>query len=81
MPSTPVTSRGREQIDPTSTLYSPTYASKGTVLNQMVSTQIGEIVLGRADISSYDQLVSDWKSQGGDQIRSEFEQAIAAVTS
>jgi putative aldouronate transport system substrate-binding protein len=66
------------QIDPTSTLYSPTYASKGTVLNQMVATQIGEIVLGRADISSYDKLVSDWKSQGGDQIRSEFEQAIAA---
>jgi putative aldouronate transport system substrate-binding protein len=47
----------------------------------MVSTQIGEIVLGRADISSYDQLVSAWKAQGGDQIRSEFEQAIAAVTS
>ena len=69
------------QIDPTSTLYSPTFASKGTVLNQMVWTQIGEIVLGRADVSSFDQLVSDWKSQGGDQIRSEFEQAIAAATS
>jgi putative aldouronate transport system substrate-binding protein len=69
------------QIDPTSTLYSPTFAAKGTVLNQMVYTQIGEIVLGRADVSSFDKLLSDWKSQGGDQIRSEFEQAIAAATS
>ena len=68
------------QIDPTSTLYSPTFAAKGTVLSQMVYTQIGEIVLGRADVNSFDKLVSDWKSQGGDQIRSEFEQAIAAAT-
>jgi putative aldouronate transport system substrate-binding protein len=67
------------QIDPTSTLYSPTYAAKNTVLNQMVYTQIGEIVLGRADVSSYDQLVRDWKSQGGDQMRTEFEQALAAT--
>ncbi|MBV8713805.1 MAG: hypothetical protein JO020_08280 [Chloroflexi bacterium] len=68
------------QIDPTSTLYSPTYAAKYTVLQQMVYTQIGEIVLGRADVSSFDQLVKDWKAQGGDQMRSEFEQAIAAAT-
>lgn len=68
------------QIDPTSTLYSPTYAAKNTVLQQMAYTQIGEIVLGRADISAYDQLVRDWKAQGGDQMRSEFQQAIAGAT-
>jgi putative aldouronate transport system substrate-binding protein len=68
------------QIDPTSTLYSPTFASKGTVLGQMVYNQVGEVVLGRAPVSSIDQLISDWKSQGGDQIRGEFEQAIAAAT-
>jgi putative aldouronate transport system substrate-binding protein len=67
------------QIDPTSTLYSPTNASKGTVLAQMVYNGIGEVVLGRAPASSFDQLIKDWKSQGGDQIRSEFEQAIAAA--
>ena len=68
------------QIDPTSTLYSPTFASKGSVLQQMVYNTIGEVVLGRAPASSFDQLVKDWKSQGGDQIRTEFEQAIAAAT-
>ena len=46
----------------------------------MVYNQVGEVVLGRAPVSSIDQLISDWKSQGGDQIRSEFEQAIAAAT-
>jgi putative aldouronate transport system substrate-binding protein len=66
------------QIDPTSTLYSPTFASKGTVLQQMVYNGIGEVVLGRAPVSSLDQLLKDWKAQGGDQMRSEFEQAIAA---
>ena len=35
---------------------------------------------GRAPVSSFDQLIRDWKSQGGDQIRAEFEQAIAAAT-
>ncbi len=68
------------QIDPTSTLYSPTFASKGTVLAQMVYNQVGEVVLGRAPVSTIDQLIIDWKAQGGDQIRGEFEQAIAAAT-
>jgi putative aldouronate transport system substrate-binding protein len=69
------------QIDPTSTLYSNTFASKGTILNQMVYNGVGEIVLGRQPVSAIDQLVKDWKSQGGDQVRSEFEQAIAEVKS
>jgi putative aldouronate transport system substrate-binding protein len=34
------------------------------------------IIFGRSDLSSYDQLVSNWRSQGGDQIRSEFEKAL-----
>jgi putative aldouronate transport system substrate-binding protein len=68
------------QIDPTSTLYSPTFAAKGTVLAQMVYNGIGEVVLGRAPANSIDQLIKDWKSQGGDQMRTEFEQAIAAAT-
>jgi putative aldouronate transport system substrate-binding protein len=69
------------QIDPTSTIYSQTFASKGLVLNQMIYNGVGEVVLGRQPVSSVDQLVKDWKAQGGDQIRTEFEQAIAAATS
>ena len=68
------------QIDPTSTLYSPTFASKGTVLAQMLANGVGEVVLGRSPVGSLDQLIADWKSQGGDQMRTEFEQAIAAAS-
>jgi len=65
------------QIDPTSTLYSNAFASKGSILNQLVYNSVGEVVLGRQPVSAIDQLIKDWRSQGGDQIRAEFEQAIA----
>jgi len=32
-------------------------------------------------VNTIDQLIKDWKSQGGDQIRTEFEQAIADIKS
>jgi len=69
------------QIDPTSTIYSPTFASKGLVLNQLVYNQVGEVVLGRQPVSAIDQLIKDWRAQGGDQMRAEYEQAIAAASS
>jgi putative aldouronate transport system substrate-binding protein len=69
------------QVDPTSTLYSNTFAAKGTVLAQLVADRVAEVVLGRAPVSSIDQLISDWRNQGGNQIRSEFERAIATVAS
>jgi putative aldouronate transport system substrate-binding protein len=69
------------QIDPTSALYSETAAVKGRMLRQMVSDGVGEVVLGRAPVSSIDQLVTNWRAQGGDQVRAEFEQAIAAAGS
>jgi putative aldouronate transport system substrate-binding protein len=69
------------QIDPTSTLYSPTSAAKGSRLDQMVADGVSEVVLGRAAVNSIDQLISDWRAQGGDQMRAEFEAAIAAEAS
>jgi len=35
-------------------------------------------VAGRRPTSDYDQVVSEWRGGGGDQIRTELEQAIAA---
>jgi putative aldouronate transport system substrate-binding protein len=67
------------QIDPTSTLYSQTFASKGIQLQQLVYNGIGDVVLGRQPVSSVDDVIKQWKSQGGDQMRTEFEQAIADV--
>jgi len=39
---------------------------------------LADIVTGRRPLSDYDQLIKDWRSAGGDQIRTELEQAIAA---
>ena len=59
-------------------LYSKTNGQRGTVLNQKIGDGMNDIIFGRADLSTFDQLVNDWKSGGGDQIRSEYEQALQA---
>jgi len=59
--------------DPTVGLYSPANASKGTVLNQKFNDGINDIVTGRTPLTTFDQLVLDWKANGGDQIRTEFQ--------
>ena len=35
------------------------------------------IAAGRKSMSDLDQLVKDWKAQGGDKIRDEYQKAIA----
>jgi len=59
-------------------LYSPTKAQRAASLNQTMGDGLLAIIFGRSDMSSFDPLVTDWRSQGGDQIRSEFEQALAS---
>ena len=59
-------------------LYSKTSAQKAATLNQTMGDGLQAIIFGRADVASLDQLVKDWRAQGGDQIRSEFEQALQA---
>jgi putative aldouronate transport system substrate-binding protein len=63
--------------DPTRGLYSPTQGQKGTALGQMVSDRNASIIAGRSPLGDYDQLIKDWRNQGGDQIRHELEQALA----
>jgi putative aldouronate transport system substrate-binding protein len=62
-------------------LYSKTNAQRAASLNQTMGDGLLAIIFGRTDMSSFDQLVKDWRSQGGDQIRSEFEQALQASAS
>jgi putative aldouronate transport system substrate-binding protein len=59
-------------------LYSNTNASKGNVLNQNMLDGLAAIVTGAQPLESFNQLVSDWRANGGDQIRGELEQAFAA---
>ena len=38
---------------------------------------MGDIIAGRRPFSDYDGLVQAWQAGGGNQIRTEFQQAIA----
>lgn len=56
--------------------YSQTDAEKSATLNQKFNDGVAQIVFGRDNISSFDQLVSDWRSGGGEQIRAEYQAAL-----
>jgi len=64
--------------DPSVGLYSPTGTSMGGQLAQRFADGLGEIVTGRSPLSNLDQLLSDWRAGGGDQMRKEYEQLYAA---
>lgn len=64
--------------DPTIGLASRTYGARGSALEQMIRDQLRDIVVGRAPFASYNQLVRDWRSAGGDRVRDELEAALAA---
>jgi putative aldouronate transport system substrate-binding protein len=57
-------------------LYSPTAASSGVTLAQRVDDGVSEIIRGLRPVSDLDQLVKDWQSNGGDQMRSEYQQVL-----
>ncbi len=58
--------------------WSPTDAEKGTVLWQRMGDGIAEIVTGRRPIADFAGMVDEWRKEGGDQIRAEFEKDFAA---
>lgn len=62
-------------------LYSKTNAQRASGLNQSMSDGLTNIIFGRSELSSLDQLVKEWRSGGGDQIRAEYEQALQASRS
>jgi putative aldouronate transport system substrate-binding protein len=63
--------------DPTVGLYSPTQATKGAKLSQDMVDGVNQIIFGRAELSTLDGLVQAWRTGGGDQIRAEYERALA----
>jgi putative aldouronate transport system substrate-binding protein len=66
-------------IDPTIGYYSPTNAAKLTGLTRDLSDRLNDIVVGRQPFEALDQAIKQWRDGGGDQIRAEFEQAMAAA--
>jgi putative aldouronate transport system substrate-binding protein len=65
--------------DPTVGFVSPTGVRQGVVVNQTFMDGMRDIIVNRRPFSDFDQLVSDWRSNGGDTIRKEFQDAIAAA--
>jgi putative aldouronate transport system substrate-binding protein len=65
--------------DPSLGLYSPTNQAKGGPLMQGMLDGLVDIVAARRPLADLDQLVQTWRSGGGDQIRTEFQQAYATA--
>ena len=65
--------------NPTVGLYSPTDGSKGIVLKNAFTDRLLEIVFGKQPVSAFDDLVKEWRANGGDAIRAEYEAAFQAA--
>jgi len=62
--------------DPTVGYVSASSLRRGPTLNQLVVDSVKALVSGRTPMSGFDQFVQTWRSQGGDQVRKELQQAI-----
>jgi len=65
--------------DPTIGLYSSTYATRSGMLNQVILDGANDVIFGRSPVSAWDQVIANWRSQGGEQMRQEFQQALATA--
>ena len=55
-----------------------TVYAKGAIADMAWQDGVREIILGRTPMTQYDQLVKDWQTAAGDQVRKEYTDAIAA---
>jgi putative aldouronate transport system substrate-binding protein len=67
-------------VDPSLGLDSPTDRARSKQIMQAVYDGTGDIVTGRAPLSTLDQIVQGWRAAGGDQIRMEYQHAYAAAS-
>lgn len=65
--------------DPTLGLYSETNQDVGANIGATLSAGLSDIILSRRPLSDYDQVIQEWRTSGGDQIRAELQQALAAA--
>lgn len=62
--------------DPTYVLFSETNVNQGPILTQLGIDLTTPIVTGREPLDALESAIEQWKSQGGDQIRQEFQDAL-----
>src|SRR5581483_7367605 len=65
--------------DPTLGFYSPTFGKSNAVLTKQVMDGVSDIIAGNRPISDWDGIVKQWASGGGDQMRKEYLDAMAAA--
>jgi putative aldouronate transport system substrate-binding protein len=65
--------------DPTVGFVSPTAVRQGAVTNQGFIDGVRDIIVNRRPFSDYDQLLSDWRTNGGEAMRKELQDALAAA--
>jgi len=58
--------------------YSQTFLTKGRPTEQAFADGVNEILAGHRPLTDYDQLVKDWQSNGGEQMRKEYLELMAA---
>jgi putative aldouronate transport system substrate-binding protein len=62
--------------DPTNGYLSPTAVRTGANVTQRFYDGVRDIVAGRRQFSEFDQLVVEWRTNGGDSMRKEFQDAL-----
>jgi putative aldouronate transport system substrate-binding protein len=65
--------------DPTLGYFSQTYSSQQALLDQAMNDGVNDIVVGRSQVSDLDGLVRDWRNNGGEKGRGEYQDAIASA--
>jgi putative aldouronate transport system substrate-binding protein len=66
--------------DPTLGYVSATFQTKGVPLTQAFLDALGDVLQGRRPLADFDQIVKDWQTNGGEQIRKEYQESIAAAS-
>jgi putative aldouronate transport system substrate-binding protein len=65
--------------DPTLGFYSASYSAQQALLDQALSDGVSDIVIGRSELTALDGLLKDWRNNGGDKGRAEYQDALAAA--
>jgi putative aldouronate transport system substrate-binding protein len=65
--------------DPTVGFYSESGGRQGVIANQRFGDGISDIITGRRPTSDLPTLLQEWRANGGDQVRKEYEEAMAAT--
>jgi putative aldouronate transport system substrate-binding protein len=65
--------------DPTDGYFSATAWAKGQTADVHFQDGMIDIILGRRQLSEYDDLVKAWQTEAGEQVRKEFMDSMAAA--